>query len=264
MQEVDPLFTDEQRNIVPFFIDLLSLDVARAQDHGLADYNTMRVAYGLPAVTTFSEITTDLALASSLEQLYGDVNRIDPLIGALAEDHLAGASVGPLAAAGLTDQFVRLRDGDRFWYENDPAFTAEEVLSLQNTRLSDIIRRNTGLTNLQDNVFFVPSAPPAPLEGDYNDNGLVEQGDLDLVLLHWGRDATIPPSGWINLLATGAIDQNELDGVLLHWGESAVLATAATAAVIPEPSTTALLGIGALTLLVHALVFGGIHDLIIR
>jgi hypothetical protein len=175
-QEVDTLFADEQRNVVLFFIDLMSIDVARARDHGLADYNTMRVAYGLPAVTTFSQITSDPVLASALEQLYGDVNHIDPLIGALAEDHLTGASVGPLAAAGLAEQFVRLRDGDRFWYENDPAFTAEEVLSLRNTRLSDIIGRNTGITTLQDNVFFVPSAPPAG-PGDFNNDGTVDAAD---------------------------------------------------------------------------------------
>jgi hypothetical protein len=55
VQEVDTLFADEQRNIVLAFLDLLFLDVARARDHGLADYNTMRIAYGLSAVTTFNE-----------------------------------------------------------------------------------------------------------------------------------------------------------------------------------------------------------------
>jgi peroxidase len=241
IQEVDTLFSDEQRNSVLAFVDLLSFDVARARDHGLADYNTMRVAYGLSAVTTFSEITTDPDLASSLEDLYGDVSRIDPLVGALAEDHLPGASVGPLAAAGLAEQFVRLRDGDRFWYETDPAFTAEEVLSLQNTRLSDIIRRNTGLTNLQDNVFFV-SALPAPLDGDYNANGLVEQGDLDLVLGNWGAEANNIPPTWINDPPVGFIDQEELDGVLVNWGNQQ---EALGLESIPEPSSLLLVGLAA-------------------
>jgi hypothetical protein len=246
MQEVDTLFADEQRNIVVAFLDLMSLDVARARDHGLADYNTMRVAYGLAAVTTFSQITADPALASDLEELYGDVNHIDPLIGALAEDHLPGASVGPLAAAGLAEQFVRLRDGDRFWYESDPAFTPDEIAVLQATRLSDIIRRNTGLTNLQDNVFFVP--PASPLNGDYNDTGLVEQADLDLVLLNWGTELLDPAAaGWANDLPSGAVDQQELDRVLLNWGMAAsALATAS----VPEPSAAVLLLVCVIGLLV--------------
>jgi peroxidase len=55
----------------------------------------------------------------------------------------------------LKDQFVRLRDGDRFWYES--YFDAATVASLEKTRLSTIIRRNTTVgTELQLNVFLVP------------------------------------------------------------------------------------------------------------
>ena len=55
--------------------------------------------------------------------------------------------------------------------------------------------------------------------GDYNGNGVVEQGDLDLVLLNWGYSISNPPAiGWANDLPTGAIDQGELDRVLLNWG----------------------------------------------
>jgi uncharacterized membrane protein len=58
------------------------------------------------------------------------------------------------------------------------------------------------------------------LDGDFNDNFSVEQGDLDLVLLNWGEDGTTPPDGWTKDLPSGNIDQAELDGVLLNWGES--------------------------------------------
>ena len=87
---------------------------------------------------------------------FAAINTIDPIVGALAEDHLPGSSVGPLVAAGLRVQFERLRDADRFWYERDTDFTPADVELLHNTRLSDIIMRNTDLTNLQGNVFFVP------------------------------------------------------------------------------------------------------------
>src|SRR5437899_3518833 len=39
--------------------DLASLNIQRGRDHGLPDYNSTRVAYGLPRVTDFSQITSD-------------------------------------------------------------------------------------------------------------------------------------------------------------------------------------------------------------
>jgi hypothetical protein len=158
-EEVDPLVVDNLRNIVipgVIDIDLLAGDIQRGRDHGLADYNTMRAAYGLPNADSFADITADASLQAKLAQLYGDVDDIDPFVGALSEDHLPGASVGPLTAAVINEQFRRLRDGDRFWYENDPAFSPQDIATLQSTRLSDIIRRNTTIENLQNNVFYVP------------------------------------------------------------------------------------------------------------
>jgi hypothetical protein len=131
-----------------------AFDIQRARDHGLPNYNTLRQAYGLPGVTSLADVTSDLSLRQALASVYSNVNTIDPLVGALAEDHLPGASVGPLVAAGLRVQFERLRDADRFWYERDPDFTPAELELLRDTRLSDVIMRNTGLTSLPSNVFF--------------------------------------------------------------------------------------------------------------
>ncbi|QEG37052.1 peroxidase family protein [Bythopirellula goksoeyrii] len=137
-----------------------AIDIQRARDHGLPDYNTFREAYQLPRVTSFTDITPDVAIQQTLEAIYGNVDSIDPIVGALAEAHLSDASVGPLVAAVYAEQFRRLRDGDRFWYQNDPDFTPEELDVLQRTTLADIIRRNTGVLEIPDNVFF--SVIPEP------------------------------------------------------------------------------------------------------
>jgi hypothetical protein len=80
------------------------------------------------------------------------------------------------------------------------------------------------------------------LLGDYNGNGTVEQGDLDLVLLNWGDDLANPvAAGWTNGAPDGAVDQGELDAVLLNWGSAA---STVGAAGVPEPSTLILLAIG--------------------
>ena len=84
-------------------------------------------------------------------QLYGNVDSIDLWVGGLAEDHVPGGSVGPTFRRIIANQFERVRDGDRFWYQR--VFYGAQLQALQQTRLSDIIRRNTVLTKIQDNIF---------------------------------------------------------------------------------------------------------------
>jgi hypothetical protein len=162
MQEIDTKIVDDLRNFLfgppgAGGLDLASLNIQRGRDHGLPDYNTVRIAYGLAPAASFADITSDVNLQNELAALYGDVEHMDLWIGALAEDHLPGASVGQLLAAGIAEQFTRLRDGDRFWYRHDPEFSQSDITQLEATRLSDIVMRNTGVTTMQSNVmFFIP------------------------------------------------------------------------------------------------------------
>lgn len=73
------------------------------------------------------------------------------------------------------------------------------------------------------------------LGGDFDRSGTVEQGDLDLVLLHWGEPALPLPAGFgFEVPPSGSIDQDELDAVLLKWGVATE--AAAVVAAVPEPS----------------------------
>ncbi len=74
-------------------------------------------------------------------------------MGGLAEDHVNGALVGETFQVILLDQFTRLRDGDRFYYENDQLLS---VLApdVEDTTLSDIILANSSITSIQENVFL--------------------------------------------------------------------------------------------------------------
>ncbi len=70
----------------------------------------------------------------------------------MGENHLPGSSLGQTEQAILATQFEALRDGDRYFYENaDPQSLVNQ---LNQTTLAQIIERNTGITNLQPNVFF--------------------------------------------------------------------------------------------------------------
>lgn len=156
-QELDSHVVDDVRNFLfgppgAGGLDLVSLNVQRGRDHGLADYNQVRVDLGLEPVTSFDQITSDPARAQALEETYGTVDNIDLWVGGLAEDHVDGSSMGETFSTIIIDQFERLRDGDRFWYQN--IMSGEELRQIENTTLADIIERNSGIEGLQSNLFF--------------------------------------------------------------------------------------------------------------
>ena len=147
-------------------LDLAALNIQRGRDHGLPSYNAVRRALGLAAATSIADISADPAVQARLADAYATVEQIDVWVGGLAEDHLPGAMMGELFRTVMRDQFERLRDGDRFWYQR--VFSGRELQELERTRLSDIIRRNTTIgTELPGDVFRVgtataPVSPPAP------------------------------------------------------------------------------------------------------
>lgn len=142
-------------------LDLASLNIQRGRDHGLPDYNTVRREAGLQEAASFAAITADSAVQASLASVYSGPGDVDPWVGLLAEDHVPGAVVGPTLKRILSRQFVRLRDGDRFFYLNDPDL-AQERDAINATRLAQVIARNTGITTLQPNVFFGADTQPRP------------------------------------------------------------------------------------------------------
>jgi len=175
-QEIDAKIIEDVRSFLFTNLggaghDLAALNIQRGRDHGLASYAEARVAYKLPPVSSFSQITSDLAVQSALKAAYVTVDRVELWVGGLAEQHLAGSSVGPLFAAILKDQFARLRSGDRYWYQNPGVLSQAEVADIEKTQLSDIIKRNTKLQNLQPNVFLFETAVAGVAFRDMNGDG---------------------------------------------------------------------------------------------
>jgi hypothetical protein len=164
IQEIDNFIVDSVRNMLfdpPAGTDLGATNLQRGRDHGLPDYNQARVDFGLAPRAAFSEISSDPQLVAALEAAYDAahnglngydaINNIDVFAGAISEDHIPGGSVGELMHTVLVDQFTRLRDGDRFYYQN--VFRGKALADIQNTRLADIIERNTSLTSVPEEVF---------------------------------------------------------------------------------------------------------------
>jgi peroxidase len=217
-------------------LDLASLNIARGRDHGLSDYNAVRQAYNAGRARSFSDITSDQGLLDKLQQLYGSIDNVDAWVGLLAEGHARGASVGPTLRAILLDQFTRLRDGDRFWYE--ATYTGNTLRRLSGTRLADVIRRNTHLSNLQPNVFFFRAGVAGTVYTDANGNGRHERNERAL------RGAAVQLVGGEGVVASGVTDNrgnyafDVIDGlrtgsytVQVVDGSGQVIATSETIAV---------------------------------
>jgi peroxidase len=108
-------------------------------------------------VTDFDQITHDTTAQQALRDAYNSVDAIDLWLGGISEDHIPLGNVGPLIGIALLDQFIRLRDGDRFFYSRDPDLKqplVHTIIDLNSVTLGKIIRWNTN-ANVPNHVFHV-------------------------------------------------------------------------------------------------------------
>jgi peroxidase len=151
-QEVDTKAVDGVRNFLfgtnTKGFDLVAINIQRGRDHGIPDYNTLRQKLGLTAKLSYSEITSNAEVASQLEELYGKegYNDMDAFVGGLAEDHVEDGTIGELFAHIIADQFYRLRNGDRHWYENIGVNGNEKLMEkIKGVTIAQVIERNSHL-----------------------------------------------------------------------------------------------------------------------
>ena len=94
-------------------------------------------------------------VARKLAAAYPTVDDVDLWVGGLAEADRQGSMVGEVFHRILVDQFTRVRDADRFWYQRH--LSAELVRMVEQQSLATIIRRNTQIRGeIQDQVFIAP------------------------------------------------------------------------------------------------------------
>ena len=152
--------------------DLAALNIMRGRDTGLPDYNTVRKCYGLEPLKRWQDINPTLAesdpelaekIFKDLDRLYGDLNDVDAYVGGMLE---SVDRPGPLFSKIIKEQFQRLRDADRFWFENKEhnLLEDEEIEYFRNIKLSHIIHEVTSIEkgDLQENIFEWFQGDPCP------------------------------------------------------------------------------------------------------
>ena len=161
-QSVDAKVIDEVRNFLfaegNGGLDLAAVNIQRGRDHGLPSYNDARRGLGLVPRTSFDEITSDSQVAAAIESQYDCIEDVDLWLGAIAEDPAGGGLVGELLREILVDQFTRSRDGDRFFYLND-LLLVDLFPNIGQTRLSEVILRNSTIGAMQVNAFLAVPEP---------------------------------------------------------------------------------------------------------
>jgi hypothetical protein len=159
-QDVDPFVVDGVRNFLFHAtsggLDLAAVNIQRGRDHGIPSYNAVRKALGLTPRTSFSQISSNPEIVDRLSRAYASVDDVDLFIGGLAEDHVNGGVVGETFFTIIVDQFTRTRDADPHFYLDNAQVQQDLAAYGGSSTLADIIKANTKITDIQDNVFIVP------------------------------------------------------------------------------------------------------------
>jgi len=150
-QELDQRMVEDVRSLLfpgPDGIvarDLSVLNNLRGLDHGLGTLNEVRSALGLTPYASFEDLACDPTLAGLLAENYTSVDEVDLWIGGLIEQHVPGSQLGETFQMIVLDQFRRMRDGDRFYFEERLQDFPDLLAEIQSTSFSDIIKRTTGI-----------------------------------------------------------------------------------------------------------------------
>ena len=152
------LFVPPGRNILE---DLMAINLQRGRDHGVPSYFHYRRFCNLGSSTSFNSrsLARDIpsrAARNRLRSLYrGRLDQVDLFAGGIAERRVFGKAVGRTFGCIIRDQFERLRDGDRFYYENPGVFTSAQLAAIRRVTMSRVLCNNLeGIVSIQRNAFI--------------------------------------------------------------------------------------------------------------
>jgi len=162
----DPAFNEDITNkLFHEELDLVALNINRGRDHGLPGYNTYR---GICRTDNYNRVRSWDQLKESGGQLssndidllseeYTDVDDIDLFVGGTMEESKGDSLLGPAFSCIIADQFLRLKEGDRFYYENGDfvksRFSQRQLDAIRKVSIARIICDNTDIEEIQPNAF---------------------------------------------------------------------------------------------------------------
>uniref|UniRef100_G3RQA0 Peroxidasin like n=1 Tax=Gorilla gorilla gorilla TaxID=9595 RepID=G3RQA0_GORGO len=144
-------------------VDSAATIIQRGRDHGIPPYADFRVFCNLTSVKNFEDLQNEIKdseIRQKLRKLYGSPGDIDLWPALMVEDLIPGTRVGPTLMCLFVTQFQRLRDGDRFWYENPGVFTPAQLTQLKQASLGRVLCDNgDSIQQVQADVFVKAEYP---------------------------------------------------------------------------------------------------------
>lgn len=145
------------------------------QRNGLSDavIAQFKQAYPDLVLDTPAKLAAFVAANPDIQLVNGNtvkgIDRVDFWLGGLAEQHVNGGIVGQTFWVVLHEQFDRLQEADRFYYKDRlEAFDFYDAF-IDGQEFSDIVARNTGLTDLAEHIFEVDDEDDAGNGGEDDD-----------------------------------------------------------------------------------------------
>ncbi|KAM4675956.1 dual oxidase 1-like [Discoglossus pictus] len=145
--------------------DLSAASIQRSRDQGLPSYNSIRQYYGLKPHTKWEDFNTQpQQLLQNLASLYEkDIEKLELVPGIMLE---MNGGPSELMANIILKQFHRLRDGDRFWFENknNGLFTEDEIRLIRGMTFQNVLLNvtETNDNDFQSEVFTWKAGDPCP------------------------------------------------------------------------------------------------------
>lgn len=124
--------------------DMGTIDILRDRERGIQRYCEMRRLLHMPAPKTFVELTGgDEELAQKLEGVYGDVEKVDMLVGCQCEPLPEGFGFSDTAFRVFILMASRRLKSDRFIATqfNKETYTPEGFHWVQHTTMKDVLNR---------------------------------------------------------------------------------------------------------------------------
>ncbi len=144
--------------------DLMALTIQRGRDHGLPPYNHFRKYCKLPMICTWRRRPSEIDPDSwdMLSILYSHPSDIDLYVGGILEAPITSGLVGKTFTCLLSEQFLNIMHGDRFFFTHrgpliSYPFDDDQLKNIKRRRISDLICDNTMLAQVYKNPFLIKS-----------------------------------------------------------------------------------------------------------
>ncbi|TRY80461.1 hypothetical protein TCAL_10485 [Tigriopus californicus] len=130
--------------------DLIARNIQRGRDHGIPGYNDWREFCNMPSACSWDNPPAEISQENweQLKNIYVNPSDIDLFAGGMAERAFADGILGRTFSCIISNQFQRLKFGDRFFFTNTAnpfPFSQTEKDILRKRHLADVICDNTDI-----------------------------------------------------------------------------------------------------------------------